>query len=254
LIVLPVRRAAFSLLELLVSLGIISLMLAILVPSLAAARVQSKRVLCLSHQRQIALGMHAYAADFRDRFPIAQYFDQRHSAFVAWDTITDAKDPHHARPGLIWQHVAGGSVQQCPAYEGPSMTTGDPYTGYNYNTTYIGRGENEGPYRDLGQAPAAVWQVRWAAAAALIGDGGWASGANKFMRAPLDSGVPEGVVHAGAQAYRHGNTTNVTFIDGHGEARSERHRKPGALSVHEALLGWPDNGFLSKDDRVYAHR
>ncbi len=248
-----VRRRAFSLIELLVVIGVFTALLALACTSLSAARKQGKWLACLSNQRQIALAMHAYAADFQEHFPVAQYFDVHGSAFVAWDTITEAAFPTRAKPGLIWEYADGGAVQQCPGYDGPSLTSGDLHTGYNYNTTYIGRGANEGPHRGFGQAPATVSQVRFLTAA-LIGDGGWSAGANKFMRAPLDTGAAEATVHAGAQAYRHLGATNVTSVDGHGESRRSPSRKPGADRLSEELLGWPANGFLSPTDRPYAHR
>ncbi len=245
---------AVTLLEMLLVIGIIALLAAMLLPSLAEARSQAKGVVCLSNERQIALATHAYSEDYEGTFPIAQYFDAAHMAFVSWDTITYANSPHQVQAGLIWQYTTGNEVQQCPAYIGPSMTAGDPYTGYNYNTSYIGRGQNEGVYRKMRANPAAVGQVRFPSRAALIGDGGWASGANKFMRAPLDTGVAEATVHAGAQAYRHGDRTNVVYIDGHAASTASRFRKPGAKPYSETLLDWPKNGFLSEDDSAYAHR
>jgi len=221
---------------------------------MSQARSQAKGLVCLSNERQIALAVHAYTEDSGGAFPIAQYFDRAHLAFVAWDTITYASTSGAARPGLIWQYAKGKEVQQCPVYAGPSMTTGDPYTGYNYNTTYVGRGESEGTYGTMGQAPAVAGHVRFPGKAALIGDGGWALGTNKFMRAPLDVGVAEATVHAGAQAYRHGDRTNIAYIDGHASATGDRFRKPGAHPYSESLLGWPNNGFLSPDDSAYAHR
>ena len=245
---------AFTLLELLVVVGVLGTLFTLAVPALWSARQQGKRVACQSNQRQIALAMQSYAMDFEDRFPIAQYFDQRERAFVAWDTITRVQRPHASEPGLIWHYVEGAGIQQCPSFDGAGNTSGDEYSGYNYNTTYIGRGENEGTHLRLGTAPACVSEVRFAATAALVGDGGWSSGANKFMRAPWDSGTAESTVHAGAQAFRHADSTNVTFVDGHGSPTKKRSKKLQAQPINERLLGWPRNGFLSLDDRAYAHR
>ncbi|MFQ5589522.1 MAG: type II secretion system protein [Phycisphaerae bacterium] len=245
---------AVTLLEVIVVVGIMAALTAMLVPSLRTARAQASSTVCLSNERQIAFAILSYTDDYGGVFPVAQYFDAANSAFVAWDTITYSAEPHTAHPGLVWEYASGNSVQQCPAYTGPSMTTGDPYTGYNYNTTYIGRGQNEGAYGTMTEAPALLGQVRFAARAALVGDGGWAFGANKFMRAPLDGGASEATVHAGAQAYRHRDQTNVVYIDGHGASTGRRFRKPDASPRSEALLGWPRNGFLSEDDSAYAYR
>lgn len=250
------RPRAFTLLELLVVMAILAVLMAILGSALPKARQQAKSLACLSNQRQIAMGIHAYTNDFHNHFPISQYTDYANSAWVTWDTTTYFRGTtRSSRPGLIWQYVTGESVQQCPSYEGPSMTSGDPFTGYNYNTTYLGRGENEGEHDRMGEEPALMSHVRRATSAAMIGDGGYAAGTNKFMRAPLDGGVAEGTVHAGAQSYRHQNRTNVAFIDGHCESRSAKFlRGQPTRQDCSKILGWPKNGFLSADDRAYAHR
>ena len=65
----PKHRRAFTLVELLVAIGIVALLLAILLPTLARAREAGRRVGCASNLR----GMHAaqmlYAADHRSLTP-----------------------------------------------------------------------------------------------------------------------------------------------------------------------------------------
>jgi prepilin-type N-terminal cleavage/methylation domain-containing protein/prepilin-type processing-associated H-X9-DG protein len=65
---------AFTLVELLVVIGIISLLIAILVPSISRARHQSKTMQCASNMRQICQGMYTYAADNKNRFPLNTFF------------------------------------------------------------------------------------------------------------------------------------------------------------------------------------
>src|SRR5438046_2395649 len=57
------RRAAFSLIELLVVMGIIAVLIALLLPALARARAQGRMVQCQSNLRQLGHMLQMYQND-----------------------------------------------------------------------------------------------------------------------------------------------------------------------------------------------
>lgn len=122
---------------------------------------------------------------------------------------------------------------------------GDPYTGYNYNTSYIGHGEHEAI-----PAPARISDIRKPATCVLFGDGGFAAGANKFMRAPWPNPGDAGFQGrwAGTQAFRHRGRTNAVFADHHAESFDERFTSTAPADVGRIGAG---TGFLSIDNTMY---
>ena len=64
-------KTAFTLVELLVVIGIISILVAMLLPALNAAREAAKTVACASNMRQVAMAAHMYSAENNGQLPYA---------------------------------------------------------------------------------------------------------------------------------------------------------------------------------------
>lgn len=66
-------RKGFTLIELLVVISIIALLLSVLMPSLAKAKKQALRVICVSNLKQWGLAYDMYTNEYKGKFPTGTY-------------------------------------------------------------------------------------------------------------------------------------------------------------------------------------
>jgi prepilin-type N-terminal cleavage/methylation domain-containing protein/prepilin-type processing-associated H-X9-DG protein len=241
------QRRAFTLVELLVVIGVVALLLALLLPALGRARATGRQIACFANLRQMMVAANAYTVENQGRLPLSYWsatgntmawdFSRRQRPDGSWEVV----------PGLLWAGDAPPQVQHCPEFDGKGNSPGDPFSGYNYNTSYLGGGQNE-PEPE----PARLTQLADPAATAVFGDAQYAGGANKFMRAPRHGGRDgnSSTRAAGTQGYRHRGTTGVAFADGHvaaWEARSTVYDfGPAQRDLQSEAFG-----FLAEDNSPY---
>lgn len=271
------KHNAFTLIELLVVIAVIALILSILTPSLVRAKRQAESVYCQNNLRQMMVAAVLYAENNEGFFPIAYYTRQTDEATIQYNWDFTLRFPIFSatpglsvippnetvsgkptvEPGLLWQGDTIDKVHQCPSFRGSSNSPYDPYTGYNYNTSYIGHGQQESI-----PEPARRDRLTQLNATAIFGDGQSIDGANKFMRAPFRS---EGDFsfsgrYAGTQGFRHNRRTNVAWGDGSTSAQIEvytntdpaRHKR--TLDDFNRQNSHSPVGFLSPDNSAYKTR
>ena len=80
-----VKRAAFTLVELLVVIGIIGLLIGILLPVLSGIQARGREIKCQSNLRQIGQAIHNYAAENKGSMPFGFYWDPGEP--VTWNPV-----------------------------------------------------------------------------------------------------------------------------------------------------------------------
>jgi prepilin-type N-terminal cleavage/methylation domain-containing protein/prepilin-type processing-associated H-X9-DG protein len=278
----PKNKKAFTLIELLVVIGIMGLLMGILMPALLKAWEQGRRAYCLNNLRQMAIAACAYAQSCDDYYPIAHYSGKTSAGIYGynWDFTTIKNlgtGETDVVAGTMWLGQTIEKIHQCPSFKGGSITSGNPFSGYNYNTSYIGHGEEEsvsssycGEVRSVIVElfagvfinkkivmPTKTNKVRHPGRCALFGDGGFDDDTNKFMRAPWrwEGDTDNNLKTAGVQAYRHTGTTSVAWCDGHASSQKELYTETtasGKIKLERYNAKTKNKvGFLSPDNSAY---
>jgi len=118
------RRSGFTLVELLVVIGIIAVLIAILLPALQGARRQAAMVQCASNMRQISMALLMYIDAAKGKFPPA--------------TVSDNANAEPAFPNGFWwpnELVRGKYVNAPSVYAEPNS----PTSSKNFNKSNVFR-------------------------------------------------------------------------------------------------------------------
>jgi prepilin-type N-terminal cleavage/methylation domain-containing protein/prepilin-type processing-associated H-X9-DG protein len=142
---LPHSRRAFTLVELLVVVTVLTLLLALLMPALAGARSQARALVCRSNVHQLVLAATGYAAE-NDGFYVPAAKDMWDNAGrCRWHGVRRSLgEPFDPAQGPLAGYLADGQVKECPARvnfvksDDWNATFEQGCGGYGYNMAYIG--------------------------------------------------------------------------------------------------------------------
>jgi len=154
-----VARRGFTLVELLVVIGIIAVLVAILLPALSGARKQAYETKCINNMRQLMIGVTMYDSENKAFLPYCNWggpgtaIPPSGSTYdFGWlyqtSTCSNPALVTDVQNGVLWKYVSGGSqaggttdVYHCPLYD-PSTAVGsvNTITSYTFNGCACGFG------------------------------------------------------------------------------------------------------------------
>lgn len=147
------QNKGFTLVELLVVIGIIALLISILMPALGKARNAAIRVSCASNLRQLGTIWHMYANDFKGAFPDNLY------SYGTWQYMLNSNRKYF----IDHYRVGEGRIFYCPS-QTDEATFGWP----NWNIQYGDPQGNGGGDITLlgytlyaGNLNAKLWNMSW---------------------------------------------------------------------------------------------
>ncbi len=271
------QASGFTLIELLVVISIIALLVSILLPALANARGQGRRVVCASNERQLFLANTNYAMDNRGYYVLAakDINYNHHRWHGVRDSVNEAFD---AARGPLAKYIGEGELKRCPSfkerhyYAEAGQVDGNFEAGcggYGYNSEYIGGRVDEYGIAKGGNYSANETKVKKPHSTVMFADTAFnqdlgngkqglieysfvhppfwpwyvdAFGSSGYSRdkAMEVDGMPDPTIH-----FRHGRFTNTAWADGHvtAEAMSfsteyTTHGKTDEQGTIANKLGW----------------
>ncbi|MEP3477840.1 MAG: DUF1559 domain-containing protein [Fuerstiella sp.] len=112
------QRAGFTVIELLVSLSIIALLLALVVPAVQQSRAAADLMLCKNRMKQVGLAAHNFH-DAKRHFPHRAAYMARLLPYLEQGNLYDAMEPYRVPTGGTYLGVPDGlgavTVLACPS-------------------------------------------------------------------------------------------------------------------------------------------
>lgn len=152
----PRTIRAFTLLELLIAVGAIGLLAALSLPILGRLRVAGKGVKNISHHRQIAGALLAYASDHQGLLPYSQA-NQEVSASGTKETYprTLCMGGYVSDPTIFFSPLAEPWYRDLRSFQNPQSNSISPW----FYTHYAANRYGAMPYQEKNYGPANLWRV-----------------------------------------------------------------------------------------------
>lgn len=218
-------KRAFSLIEVLVAVGVMAVLAAILLPSLAQAREQGRRAVCLGNLKQLAVATQVYLDQNRDCF--WRYFEDTEAPYGRkWWFGFEPDGPSYGQNLRPLDKRQGVLARQLRSLDDGLQCPDFPYTDGRYYEKFAAHSASYGYNLLLGPANPALPTHRRgdfrnrSATVFVFADGihfDYNPGFNEghyldFVDDPATT--PGGFGH-----YRHNRRVQMLLLDGHAEAR-----------------------------------
>ena len=221
-------RHGFTLIELLVVISIISLLIAILLPALQAARQSAQAIACANNIRQIGVACMSYAVDNQDVLPIQKPdLATGNSNDNRWwvqlprlGYISGSRDFRYHKASTL-------SILRCPTTDSAMPTDKTPYT----LNCWFGTANDSAPSKAIG--PVHLAQIHSPNKQLFLGEG--------LLSTSYPPGLTPQTVSSwpwrGVGDNHPGQSVNILFMDGH----VTRPQRDALLEGSDGTVSWTGN-------------
>jgi prepilin-type N-terminal cleavage/methylation domain-containing protein len=113
------NKSAFTLVEVLVVIGIIAVLMGILVPTVTKVRRQALTVKCMNNQKQLLTAVISYARENDDLLPYTSWGHSPPSPNWANDESKLTYKQKDVEKGQLWKYLNNYAIYHCPQDIGP---------------------------------------------------------------------------------------------------------------------------------------